>query len=375
MVKLCIDDLDEFKNKIKYKTVYCFGAGRYLDEVLIRFVASINNKIVGVVDNNSAIWRSERFVCGKKFFVISPEELCNSVKKDDLVILITNYANSYEIIEQLDGYADLNDVMVYVAQFFFLDKETKSNFIFTEKKTKEIIPRIIHYCWFGKGSIPKEYEEYMSSWGKYCPDYEIKRWDENNYDIKKNRYAYEAYKNKAWAFVSDVARLDILYNYGGVYLDCDVELLKPLDPFLKDNFFCGFQTESEINLGLGFGAVKGHPYLKRLLELYDSLRFVDEDNNLNMTPCPVYQTKVMKEFGIIPKNSYQNKNGISVYPREVFSPRSLVWGTTEITESTFSIHHFGATWFSDEKKKNRKENDEKKIKILNRYKMQEEEER
>ena len=109
-----------------------------------------------------------------------------------------------------------------------------------------MIPKVIHYCWFGKNELPEDAKRCIASWKKFCPDYEIIEWNETNYDVRKNKYMSDAYDEKKWAFVSDYARIDIIYNYGGIYLDTDVELLRPLDELLKDKMFCGWESRDSI---------------------------------------------------------------------------------------------------------------------------------
>lgn len=116
-------------------------------------------------------------------------------------------------------------------------------YVFQEKN---MIPKIIHYCWFGGKPLPDEVKYYISTWQKYCPDYEIKEWNESNFDVNQNQYCREAYETKKWAFVSDYARLKILYEYGGIYMDTDVEVCKPLDHLASYGFWSGFESESQI---------------------------------------------------------------------------------------------------------------------------------
>ena len=132
------------------------------------------------------------------------------------------------------------------------------------------IPKIIHYCWFGGGPISAESQKCMESWKKYCPDYKIIEWNDQNFDISTNRYAQQAYAAKKYAFVSDYARLAVLYEYGGIYLDTDVELVRPLDELLELPGFMGFQTNNEVATGLGFGARKGNSVVQALLRDYDA---------------------------------------------------------------------------------------------------------
>lgn len=221
-----------------------------------------------------------------------------------------------------------------------------------------MIPRVIHYCWFGKKTMPQDAIKCIESWKKYCPDYEIIQWNEENYDVNKNQYMSDAYKEKKWAFVSDYARVDIIYQYGGIYFDTDVELIAPIDEFLNNGLFCGWENrdplldkigqpyENSVAFGLGFGAEKGHPALKKILVLYENMSFYNQDGTLNLMACPHYQTEVLKDFGLDDtKRTFQSlQNGIVVYQEDVFSPKSPLTGKITITGDTVSIHHFSMTW-------------------------------
>ena len=131
----------------------------------------------------------------------------------------------------------------------------------------------IHYCWFGGTEIPDKYKSWMESWERFCPDYEIIQWNEDNYDVSKNKYMFQAYSEKKWAFVPDYARLDIIYNHGGIYLDTDVEIIKNFDDLLYTKGFAGFESNDYVAFGLGFGAMKNLPIIKELRDMYDDIEF------------------------------------------------------------------------------------------------------
>lgn len=220
-----------------------------------------------------------------------------------------------------------------------------------------MIPKTIHYCWFGGNPEPDDVRTCIESWKKFLPDYKIIRWDESNYDIHKNQYMSDAYKEKKWAFVSDYCRLDVVYNYGGIYLDTDVEVIKSFDPLLNESMFCGFESrdpvlyrkniEQSVAFGLGFGAEKFHPILKQMLELYETLSFYNPDGTLNLIACPRYQTQILKLNGLIDNGLTQRFNSGIAYSPEYFCPQSNV--TDEmlyLTENTYSIHHFTVSWAS-----------------------------
>ncbi|MEE1219146.1 MAG: glycosyltransferase [Ruminococcus sp.] len=156
-----------------------------------------------------------------------------------------------------------------------------------------MIPKIIHYCWFGNNEKPEVIKKCIESWQKFCPDYEIIEWNESNFDINMYTYVKEAYEAKKWAFVSDVARLWVVYTHGGIYMDTDVEFLDSIDDLLKYKLFISFESERSINTGLGFGAEKNNQLVKKILDDYKARRFKLDNGKFNMTACPSYNTQVI----------------------------------------------------------------------------------
>ena len=215
-----------------------------------------------------------------------------------------------------------------------------------------MIPKTIHYCWFGRNPKPKLAEKCIRSWKLYCPDYEIIEWNEDNYDISAAPlYVRQAYEAKKWAFVTDYIRLDVVYRYGGIYLDTDVELIKPLDSLLQNEAYFGLESPQYINTGLGFGAEKGAPILSGLLADYQSIPFVLADGSFDQTSCPVRNTEVFLKHGFNQDGSEQVlADGIHIYPSEVLNPKSLVTGEVRRTEETVSIHWYEASWLPEEER-------------------------
>lgn len=209
--------------------------------------------------------------------------------------------------------------------------------------SEQKIPKIIHYCWIGDKPIPEHNRKIMESWKKFCPDYEIKEWNESNYDFTKNRYMREAFENKQWAFAPDYARLDIIYEYGGIYLDTDVELLKPLDDLLNLTGFMGFENSKVCAPGLGFGAIPKLQIIKELRDYYEELSFVKEDGTLNKIVGPAHQTNYLLKKGLIQNDSLQEIEGLTIFPTEYFSPKNFL-GEINLTRNSYSIHHFDASW-------------------------------
>lgn len=212
-----------------------------------------------------------------------------------------------------------------------------------------MIPKVIHYCWFGGKPIPDEYKKYMASWKQLCPDFEIIEWNEKNFDVSENEYCHEAYKSKKWAFVSDYARLKILYEQGGVYLDTDVELLKPLFPMISKGIgFLGFQNEEEVNTGLGFAAPPHNSCVKEMMNLYRERHFLKEKGKFDLSPCPVANTVALKQCGLKTGRKFcreiQYLDGLDVYPITYFNPINPDNMRLVISQETVSIHHYAASW-------------------------------
>lgn len=207
------------------------------------------------------------------------------------------------------------------------------------------IPKIIHYCWFGNSPKNKLIKQCLESWKKKCPDYKIIEWNESNYDITKNQYMYEAYKNKKWAFVTDYARLDIIYEYGGIYLDTDVELLSSLDVCLSNKAFMGFHTVNQVNTGCIVGSISKYELIKELRDAYNDREFLLENNELNLKTCNLYETEFFFQRGLKLNNTIQTIQGMKIYPKEYFAPKSPITGILKVTPKTMAIHHYNATWY------------------------------
>lgn len=209
-----------------------------------------------------------------------------------------------------------------------------------------MIPKIIHYCWFGRNPKPKLAEKCIKSWKKYCPEYEIIEWNEDNYDLSSAPlYVRQAYEAKRWAFVTDYIRLQVIYEHGGIYLDTDVELRKSLDPLLVHQAYFGFEDGSHINTGIGFGAEKGHCILKEMMNDYQDVSFQNEDGSFDLMPCPVRNTEIFLRHGLKQNNVRQMLDyGILILPSEYFCPLDYATDTKKVTDNTYSIHWFDASW-------------------------------
>lgn len=215
-----------------------------------------------------------------------------------------------------------------------------------------MIPKIIHYCWFGRNPLPALAVKCIESWRKYFPDYEIKEWNEENFDVNIIPYTQQAYSLRKYAFVSDYARFWILYNYGGIYFDTDVEVIKSMDDLLSDGPFMGFEQEpyrnfvGTVNPGLGLAMTPKHPFLKEMLERYKTYKFISDNGKAITKPNVVqYTTMLLKEKGLSSlQGNRQIVAGITIYPKEFFSPICVVTNRIVITDSTRTVHRYAGSW-------------------------------
>lgn len=207
-----------------------------------------------------------------------------------------------------------------------------------------MIPKKIHYCWFGRGEMPKIALKCIASWKKYLPDYELKMWNEDNFDIDMYPYVREAYDKRKFAFVTDVVRLYALYHEGGIYMDTDVEVLKSLDGFLIHTAFSGFENDTNIPTGI-MASEKGGRWAKNNLGYYETRHFIKGDGSLDLTTNVEIITNYMLPLGLKQDNTYQDfPDLITFYPKDYFCPKSPVDEKLYLTKNSHTIHHFSGTW-------------------------------
>lgn len=214
-----------------------------------------------------------------------------------------------------------------------------------------MIPKTIHYCWFGGNPLPDSVQKCIKSWKKFFPDYEIKEWNECNFDVNMIPFTCEAYSAKKYAFVSDVARFFILYNEGGLYFDTDVEVVSSFDEILARGAYMGVEVPSvegsipAVNPGLGLGAEAGNKVLRSVLDHYQTQHFLDENGQQIPGTVVSHTTEVLaKEYGLQSNNEVQTLDGVTIYPQDYFNPFNDVTGVLNKTKNTRSIHWYSKTW-------------------------------
>lgn len=329
----------------------CYGTGRRFQRFIEQYSKTdILRYLLYCVDRNEELYGKNLEIEGRSIPVRSLQAL-QDIKEQNVVLLITNLYYD-QVLDDLRKEGYLDGIQYYCFTHIYgmlleedaMKKSIPANIRIT---SKPVIPKKIHYCWFGEAPIPDKYKKWMESWEKFCPDYEIIRWDESNYDIKKNVYMYEAYQSKKWGFVPDYARLDIIYEHGGIYLDTDVELVANLDDMLYQKAYIGFEREESIALGLGFGAEKGMPVIAEMREYYEGRHFIDENGDLDLTASPMHQTAFLIQKGLKLNGEYQKLGDLVVYPEKMLSGKCPYTRRVRLTSYTKSIHHYEATWADD----------------------------
>lgn len=365
-MKLRCCEWDEFKTDIvnKKAKLIMFGAGAIgqvsTPEVLKNY--NLLDRIDCYLDNNQGKWGTCIEACEKTFEIRSPKylESCN-----DNTIILLNISRFPDVIKQLIGMECTKNMECYVMPMMlihnFCMQKSNGNPVLS---VDALIPKKIHYMWLGKKPLPENLQKCIDSWKEYCPDYEIIEWNEYNYDINKHPYMKDAYEAKAYGFVPDYARIDILYKEGGFYLDTDVEIKRSIDDLRYQQAFCSVEKWQIINFGGLSGAVKGHPMIKKFLNSRQEISFYNTDGSLNKNTCGFYDTRVALTHGYKINGETQCINGMNIFASDYFQPFDYMSGIINETENTHSIHWFNGGWL-DEKMK--KQNDESKRIYLELY--------
>jgi hypothetical protein len=352
MVILKNASYERFLRDLGDRRIVCFGAGALLKKMNGIFAkeASVSAGINAVLDNSDALDGSVCEIAGRSIPIYSVRRYVKENRADGLVALISN-THVDEVLRQLDAIAWFDGMPCYIGGSFLYKNQPAVNpriETLSYNHKDFVIPKVIHYCWFGDKELPPMERVCVESWKKRCPDYEIKLWNEDNYDIGKNKYMKAAYNSKKWGFVPDYARLDIIHEYGGFYLDTDVELLRGLDDFVHCKAFFSFESRDLIAPGLGFGSVPNNPIFKEMMAQYDDLAFVKPDGTLNLKSSPEYVTEFFRGKGMEIRNRPCVSDDTLFLPSDFFGPVNQSSTLYELTENTYGIHKFSCSWFDDE---------------------------
>lgn len=340
-------DLNQFYALMETRKLYCFGGGRYAEACCNVIIDDgYGNHIEAFADNNEKLWGSDFALGNFKRQIISPDELKNRMDKESCVLICcADVAGVYSQLEKMDK---LKFTKVFMWQLILSEEYGKGTYDGNFRKSDRIlIPKKIHYCWFGGKPLSDNTKRFIENWRVKCPDYEILEWNETNYNYTRNRYMDQAYQHGYFGFVADCARLDIIYHEGGIYLDTDVEIIKNLDELLCQNGFAGINMRRYVNLGGGFGARKELPIIKKLLDYYDDKVF-EIDGKLDLTACDLHQYRVLRKLGFKCSNRYQEIESLSIYPTTILEGRNSYFNKMYINTNTFLVHHQNLSWFTEQ---------------------------
>ena len=326
--------LDRFLDQIKSKKIICFGAGASGQVLVSHMESKILDHILYFVDNDQKKWGEKINISGEEYMVKSPESL-KKIDVDNIIILITSRFWD-QIHMQLEEVLQLKKAICYV---YILMKSKGSGNKYKIPDGPSLIPKKIHYCWFGNNSMSENEHRCIESWKKFCPEYDIIRWDEHNYDCKKTRYLKEVYEYGHYSAVSSYARFEILSEIGGIYLDTDVEIVKNIDELLRLPAYMGFEITGTINTGHGFGGAKGNPICKEIVEYYDSISHYNEKGEFHYTSCPVITSRILEKHGLISDGTLQKINNITIFPNDYFDPVMQI-----PVKNTYSVHRYSSLW-------------------------------
>ncbi len=354
-----------FNKWYKDKKIICFGGGGTLKlffEIHKNNIFLLNQ--ISFITNNDANLDEHSIRVGEFDYPII--SLSNLLKKgidrnEYVMLLLVSNQNLFPVLEQLDHIKCLDQfICLYgIGALMWENRMFMPSYppapLLPKPNKKYQIPPVIHYCWFGDGKMSDLNYQCIASWRRYCPDFKIQFWNEENYDLSKTpHYVQEAYKAKKFAFVSDYVRLDIIYKYGGFYLDTDVELFRGLHQLMHYKEVYAFMEYGEVATGLGFGSVAYSDNVREQREMYEHCLFINEDGSYNMTPCPVYTNYYFRRKGISMHNQLQFVDDVLFLPSSFLCPLTPIKsddGNYNLTlyalePNTIAIHKCDNSWKS-----------------------------
>lgn len=352
-MQLCNTSISDFAERVRSQSlrVIFFGGGTLMQTWIPAVFRQygIVDRAVCCLDNAETKWGTELSWPMRPLPIRRPDDLRQMELGDTVLLIVSSYFAS--IIDQLDAMGLPETLTCCVAPVMHITHPEPSPVWQAEPDAAPRIPKIIHYCWFGREPLPEHAKECIATWREHCPGYEIREWNEDNYDIGQNDYMREAYEAGCYGYVPDYARLDLLYRYGGIYLDVDVRLQKGLDDLRTLTGFTSFEEYPMVNFGGGSGAVAGLPILKDLMTFRAQYHFLDAKGQQNRTSCGFYETTPLEQHGLHLDGTLQEVAGLMVFPSEYFHPKSTVTGEIHTTPQTRGIHDFGWSWISEARAK------------------------
>ena len=346
-MKVMEHTFENFHNAVKGRKLVAFAATDFLKVIAMNYKdLCLDEYIQFVVDNDKHKQGETIYINGVAKEIRAPEELL-SYSESKLTLLIATDAFADEIYEQLEDMLPSQNTEVFFLSLLISKHvdDTMDNPLIQLGVGEENIPRIIHYFWFSKEEKPESVKMCIESWKRCCPDYELKEWNADSFDVTCNDFAYEAFRQRKWAYVSDYARLAVIYQYGGIYLDSDVRLLKTMDPLLHNEFFIGYGPIRDVEAAV-FGAKKGCDVLARMLEIYRD-RVFDLQKSMTLENVqPMLLARFLEKQGFTLDGKYLQRDGITIYPRDLFSAKNWFTYEYEMTDAAIGVHECAGGWSS-----------------------------
>lgn len=345
--------IEEMKTEITKndKKIVMFGAGAIGQVITPEILKSqgVLSYVDCYLDNSKAKW-GDYIEAGGSFYEVKSPMYLESCASNTIILL--NISRFPDVIRQLEGMPCTKGMTCFVMPMMlihnFCTNASQGNVVLSDEP---LIPKKLHYMWLGKKPLPNNLKKCIESWKKYCPDYEVIEWNEDNYDLGKHPYMKQAYEVGEYGFVPDYARIDILYNEGGFYLDTDVELKRSIDDLRYQKAFCGVEKWQIINLGGLSGSVKGNHMMKEFLDARQDVFFLNKDGSQNKNTCGFYDTRVALKHGYKIDGTSQAIGDINIYAYDWFQPYDYMSGIINETENTHSIHWFSGGWLDEKMKK------------------------
>ena len=338
------------------KKMIIYGASKNIAHLLTQFnYTDVANRICFIVDGDEKKDGMIFSIAGRSYPVVSLKYFVyehDIAKTYQMIIANVDYKAA---ICQLDVISELDDLLSYIWWMPFLSWHSGRYSKYIEHlpnpRRNCDIPMVINYCWFGGGRLPNDVRENINSWRRSNPEFEIKEWNEDNYDVNATKYTREAYALKKYSFVADYARYDIIFRNGGFYFDTDVELFKKIGKFCQYRGFFSHEYYDLINSGSGFAAEAGDSLIGELRDRYEEREFIRTDGSYNMTACSYYETEYFMGKGLVKHNRLSLIEDFLILPYDFFSPLNQDTAVLEMTKNTCGVHKFDCSWFSDDKQR------------------------
>lgn len=340
-------NIERLFNELKTKDIICWGSGKHFKNITYPFLcdSGLIERLKGFLDTTG---RGKVVLNGRQYDRIKKSDLYSG-NPDNIVILIavTGYREIRIQLALDPGLASITAIPSIYLESLYEDlrmlSATKPEHNYRKNK-QPVIPKIIHTFWFSNEKLPAKYEECLRSWKKYAPDFEIKIWNLDSYKHDNCLFFEQAIKAKNWAFASDYARADVLRRYGGVYMDLDVEMLRPIDDLLYNDAYMSFESLTRIECGSGMGAKAGNKVLDEICKSYENRPYYKPDGSWDNSTCPVRYTEIIEKHGLQKNGCFQFVDDITIYPFEVLTGKSFDTGIIYKTELSYTTHHHNGSW-------------------------------